>query len=740
MSEVVVIRVAVPVPLRQAFDFLVPRDQSLPQVGARVRVPFGKQHRVGVVLAAPIQSEYPPEKLKEIVEIIDQQSIFDVALWQSLLWASHYYLAPIGEVLEAALPVALRQGQTAKPEPIKFWGLSEYGRSASPSELDRAPIQLAIIRKFQNSGKLTAADFRESTSSWRQAIKSLLKKGWLLESESVEQPSVPNACLSPPQASAEQQLAIDDLRQDFAQLSFSCHLLHGVTGSGKTRVYIEAMQAVLDQGKQVLLLVPEIGLTPQLLSRLESYLPYPSVTLHSNLNDRERHLAWWQALTGSANIVIGTRSAVFCGFKDLGLIVVDEEHDASLKQQEGVRYHARDFAIYRAKLCDIPVVLASATPALETLVNADQGRYQKHVLTHRATKMPLPDINLIDLNREPAADGLSPSLLAAIKKNLDDNKQSMLFLNRRGFAPVLYCGDCKRAANCHRCDSHLTLHRTGRQMRCHHCGYQGREQTQCGHCASENLLEVGEGTQRVEAALELRFPQAKILRIDRDSTRRKTALSDALARVQAGEVDIVLGTQLIAKGHDFPNMAMVGVLDADAGLYSTDFRASETMFAQLIQVSGRAGRHEQAGQVWIQTRFPEHPFFNHLQSHDFNGFADQLKQQRQTTSLPPFGYFVLLRAESTHQAKALQFLRQARDYLVRANQDHQTIEIMDAVPAPMARRAGRYRAQLLLNSARRSSLNQTLSLWLDQIKSDPTAKRQSAQVRWSIDVDPIDFY
>ncbi len=737
MTSDAVIRVAVPVPLRQAFDFVMPPEYPMPEVGSRVLVPFGKQKLVGVVLATKVSSDYPLAKLKPIIRVLDSQSVFDDSLWQTLLWITRYYLAPIGEVFEAALPVLLRQDQAMQPAAIKSWRLSDYARSAPLSELERAPIQLAIIRKFLNAGELSAADFKDNTSSWRQAIKSLLNKGWLNESETIEQPRPPSlAKRSLPAPTSEQALAIEQLSLTVKKGEFSCTLLHGVTGSGKTRVYTSAMQTILEQGKQVLLLVPEIGLTPQLLERLEQDLPYAMAVLHSNLNDRERHLAWWQARNGSVKIVVGTRSALFCSFENLGLIVVDEEHDASYKQQDGVRYHARDAAIYRAKLCAVPIVLASATPGLETLVNAQQGRYQKLDLRERATQVPLPKVQLIDLNREPAADGLSPSLVAAIKATLADNKQVMLFLNRRGYAPVLYCGDCKHSASCHRCDSKLTLHQAARQMRCHHCGYQGPQQTSCSHCSSSNLLTVGEGTQRVETALDVLFPDARILRIDRDSTRRKHALSEALSQVQNHQVDIVLGTQLIAKGHDFPNVAMVGILDADAGLYSTDFRASESLFQQLIQVGGRAGRHGDAGRVWIQTHFPEHRFFDYLKTHDFDGFAELLKQERLGSTMPPYGFFILLRAESTHQNKAMQFLRRAREQMKGDDQ----VSLMDAVPAPMARRAGRYRAQLLLCSTTRSSLNSLLDKWLANISLDADTKKLATQVRWSIDVDPIDFY
>ncbi|MBL4673805.1 MAG: primosomal protein N' [Arenicella sp.] len=460
------------------------------------------------------------------------------------------------------------------------------------------------------------------------------------------------------------------------------------------------------------------------------------MVMHSGLNDTERHLAWWHAKQGNAKIVIGTRSSVFSSFADLGLIIIDEEHDGSFKQQDGVRYQARDVATYRAKQQNIPIILGSATPSLETFVNAESGRYNLLSLTERATKVALPTIELIDLTRQPTNDGLSPGMLEAIKATLSKDKQVMLFLNRRGYAPVLYCKDCKQAAKCHRCDSHLTLHRRVNRMRCHHCGYEGQLQTRCGACNSAEMIDVGEGTQRVEDAIALRFPESTVLRIDRDSTSRKGELAEVLEQARSGKADILIGTQLITKGHDFPNVGMVGILEADQGLYSTDFRASEALFQQILQVSGRAGRRDDVGRVFIQTNFPENPFFEKVIKHDFIGFAKDLMKERKAAQFPPFGSFALIRAESPHQAQALQFLRKARHDI----QPSDGVRLMDAVPAPMERRAGRYRAQLLLCSHQRSALNHTLALWLHLIATDKEAKKLANSVRWSLDIDPLDHF
>jgi len=736
-----ILSVVVPVPLRQSFDFLSPIEQAngvtKAVVGARVKVPFGSRTLVGIITAIKNTSDYPENKLKRAIEILDDETLFETNLWNTIEWISRYYLAPIGDVFDGAIPVSLRQGNPLTPSVRKTWRLSDYGRSSSIDELNRAPLQLAIIKKFMQSPSLCSDDFKQSSSGWRQAVNALLDKGWL--EEYVDQPKLSHREIAEQNevTLTEQQVnVVTQFKRLIQTEQFSCSLLHGVTGSGKTEVYFSAIEKVLEDNKQVLLLVPEIGLTPQLIDRIKRRFSCPLVVMHSALNDTERHLAWWHTKQGNAHIVVGTRSAVFSSFKNLGLIIVDEEHDGSFKQQDGVRYQARDVAIYRAKQADVPILLGSATPSLESYSNVQAGRYHLLKLTERASKVQLPRIELFDLNRQPSADGLSPAMLEAISQTLATEKQVMLFLNRRGYAPVLYCKDCGETAKCHRCDSHLTLHQRINKMRCHHCGYEGRALENCSSCQSTELVEVGEGTQRVEDALALRFPDARLLRIDRDNTRRKGELEKLLQQARDGEADILIGTQLITKGHDFPNVAMVGILDADQGLYSSDFRASESLFQQILQVSGRAGRRDDVGNVYIQTHFPEHPFFAYVTNHDFNRFADHLLQDRQAACYPPFGYFALLRCESPLQAKALQFLRRAKQEMVVI----ESVRIMDAIPAPMERRAGKYRAQLLICADQRSHLNATLVQWLNHIATNKDTKKLSSSVRWSLDIDPLDHY
>ncbi|GHA19693.1 primosomal protein N' [Arenicella chitinivorans] len=688
------------------------------------------------MVAQKESSDLPQSRLKPIKETLDQHAVLPPDLLLLANWISQYYLAPLGEVCDLMLPVVLRQGGDVAPPAVKSWQLTELGRSSPADELNRAPLQLAIIKRFMQHQVLNASHFKDETSSWRQALRALIEKGWVSEHTAHPKLSGPASNTNSIDLNTDQQTAFDAIRTSLEEQQFSCTLLHGVTGSGKTEVYFAAMEEVLSKQRQVLLLVPEIGLTPQLMDRIAARFSVPVVSMHSALNDRERHIAWWHAANGDARIIVGTRSAIFSPFNDLGLIVVDEEHDASYKQQDGVRYQARDVAIFRAKKADIPIILGSATPALETYANAQSGKYQLCSLNRRATDTALPRVELVDLNLQPSNDGLSPALMEAIKGTLANSQQVMLFLNRRGFAPVLYCAACKQTATCHRCDSHLTIHRRANRMRCHHCGYEGRITPQCDHCKADELVEVGDGTQRVEEALTLRFPDAAVLRIDRDSTRRKGELEAMLGQARDGDADIIVGTQLITKGHDFPNIGLVGVLDVDQGLYSTDFRAPEHLFQQLVQVSGRAGRRDTVGRVVIQTRFPDHPLFESVRSHDFNTFAQQLLTERRAADFPPFGYFALIRAESPHQAAAMQFLRRAKQDI----QPQPGVMVLDAVPAPMERRAGRYRAQLLITAEQRSTLHTTLQHWLYHLSTDKDAKKRASSVRWSLDIDPQDFY
>ncbi len=513
---------------------------------------------------------------------------------------------------------------------------------------------------------------------------------------------------------------------------FRAFLLHGVTGSGKTEIYLHLIARALEGGRQALVLVPEISLTPQLEATFRRAFPQtPIAVLHSAMQDVRRTGAWLQAAAGDAGIVLGTRLAVLTPLPRLGIVIVDEEHDASFKQQEGLRYSGRDAAIYRAKLAGCPVVLGSATPSLESWQNARHGRYEYLALPERAVPgATLPAVRIIDLRREPAEQGLAPSLVRAIEERLARGEQSLVFINRRGYAPVLACEACGWHSGCKRCSAALVVHAADRRMRCHHCGAEEAIPAKCPTCGNVDLKPLGRGTQRIEETLALRFPAARIVRVDRDVARKRAELTRSLDEVRRGEGDILVGTQLLAKGHDFPALTLVGVLNADTALLSTDYRSAERLFSVLSQVAGRAGRHARAGEVLIQTRYPEHPLYRALARHAFTEFADSQLEERRTAGFPPFVFEAALRAEAKTLQGAMQFLRDAAA-LVAAPEE---VRVYDPVAHVITRRAGLERAQLLLQSASRPALQAFLAQWSERIAE--TAPRS---VRWHLDVDPIEF-
>ena len=727
-------RVAVPSPLRRHFDYLLPADQPAPSPGARVRVPFGRRETVGIVLGVEAGSEVPPEKLKHIRRVLDPEPLLPAALLELLGWSAAYYHHPIGEVMQTALPVLLRRGAAPTAGGELRYLLSAAGRALAPEALRRSPVQTHLHQLLAaRPDGLTASALEALAPTWRDAIKRLATRGLIEVREDPCLPAPRGAPDTAPSLAPDQQQAVAAIAA--AAGRFQCLLLHGVTGSGKTEVYLHAIEAVVRAGGQALVLVPEIGLTPQLVARFEARIPAPIAVLHSGMTDSERLCAWQGARDGTAAVVIGTRSAVFTPLPRLKLIIIDEEHDGSYKQQDGFRYHARDVAIKRASLEAVPVVLGSATPSLESLHNVDAGRYQLLTLPERAGAAARPRVQLLDVKRLKLHDGLSPPLIEALRARLARGEQSLLFLNRRGFAPVLMCHDCGWLAPCQRCDARLTIHQRSRQLRCHHCGAEAPLPSTCPACASGNLHGIGEGTERVETALARLFPQAGIERIDRDSTRRKGALEEKLARVHSGEAEILVGTQMLAKGHDFPNLTLVAVLNADQGLYSADFRSEERLVQQLVQVSGRAGRADKPGEVLVQSAHPDNPVFAALAHHDYREFASYALAEREQAGYPPFAHLALLRAESPKPQAALQFLHAAHAH-ARALDAARAVELMDPVPSPMERRAGRYRAQLLVQAGNRRALHEFLDPWLAALDAD----KRSHSVRWSLDVDPVEMY
>jgi primosomal protein N' (replication factor Y) len=731
-----ILHIAVPSPIHRVFDYLPPaglsKDSLLP--GIRVRVPFGRGKTcIGILINISNKTEIDPSRLKRAIEIVDTQPTFDKDTFGLITWASDYYQHPIGEAFTTALPVYLRSGKPAIATGIRTWHLTDAGKNTEPGSLARAPRQADIITLLTTyPGGIRREQLDTYSENWQNAMRALIEKG-LVETREQDEPAQ-NATrkidsqliLNPAQTDAVEKIAAC-----FGQ--FQAFLLHGVTGSGKTEVYLQVIEKVLAKGQQVLVLVPEIGLTPQLIKRFQERFNIDLAIMHSGLTDRERFNGWLAARDGQAPIIIGTRSAVFTPMKNPGLVIIDEEHDISLKQQDGFRYNARDIAIKRAKSLGIPVILGSATPSLESLQNAINSRYEMLKLPERAGAAIHPVMLLLDVRGKLMDEGISMPLIEKIRQHLAQQGQVLLFLNRRGYAPTLLCHDCGWVAECHRCDAHMTLHKASNRLRCHHCGAERPVETTCPACQSEDMRAVGAGTERTEQTLQQHFPDTDIIRIDRDTTRRKGSMESMLKEVHDGSNQILIGTQLLAKGHHFPNVTLAGILDSDHGLFSADFRAGERMAQLVLQVAGRAGRAEKPGEVIIQTHHPEHPLLQLLVSQDYDRFAEAALEERRMSRLPPFSNLALLRAEAKDKDLPYQFLQESRDHaLVYAAGK---VDLFGPVPAPMERRAGNYRAQLLLQADNRPDLHRLLKQWipiLEQLKS-------ARKVRWSLDVDPMEM-
>ena len=734
-SQQPVLRVAVNVPLSREFDYLPPADGPVPAPGCRVLVQFGPRRQVGLVLAHADQSDLPRDKLRRCLAMIDETPLLSDADLQLVPFTSSYYHHPIGEVVAAALPALLRQGKSLHPI-VEMLAVTELGTSADVEALARrAPRQAEVLETLCDAGGngLEAEHLTELLPNWRRAAKALFEKGLIQRFEAragdFDETLAP-AAEPGPQLNADQQAALATLRSDKDVGAF---LIEGVTGSGKTEVYLQRMQDVIDQGKQVLVLVPEIGLTPQLVSRLRRRLGIEPALLHSSLTDNERLAAWRAARSGAARLIVGTRSAIFTPLKNPGLIVVDEEHDHSFKQQEGLRYSARDLAIVRGRNLGVPVILGTATPTLEMLRHCRSGAYELIRLPTRAGGAKPPTMRLVDTLRSPATDGISEPLAAAIDSHLQADGQVLIFLNRRGFAPTLICSSCGHIADCERCDSRMTVHAGARQLRCHHCGATRPLASTCSECG-ETVKPLGEGTQRLEEALRERFPERSITRIDSDSTQRKGAMVAALDLAKEGEADILVGTQMLSKGHHFPKLTLVGIVNADQGLFGTDFRSGERMAQSIVQVAGRAGREHRAGEVLIQTAFPEHAFWSTLISGGYERVAEEALAEREATHWPPFTRLALVRSAAHQRADAIGFLELAQQALLAHCSE--TLRVLGPVDAPMARKAGRHRAQLLLQSSDRPALHLALRELRFTLEQSPAARK----VRWSIDVDPIELF
>jgi primosomal protein N' (replication factor Y) len=731
MPEPPILRVAVPSPLARLFDYLPPAGTSdAPAPGARVSVPFGRGRRIGVVTAHAREATVTDARLRRVHAVLDARPVLPEELLALGQWAAGYYHHPPGEVMATLLPAALRRGESPDTEAPPRWRITDAGETALAAGLGRAPAQERLLRLIgAHPEGLDGPALKTMEPRYHAPLRALADKGLVAPARPAGPEMAPPA--AGPALTEGQRRAVEAI--DAAAEGFAPFLLYGVTGSGKTEVYLEAIRRTISRGRQALVLVPEIGLTPQLLGRFASRLGVPIAVLHSGLTDRERLTAWRSAASGEARVILGTRSAVFTPLPAPGLLVVDEEHDPSLKQQDGFRYHGRDLAVVRAQRCGVPVVLGSATPALESLANARRGTYRLLELGERAGGAVLPTLELVDVRRRRLADGLSAPLVEAMSEQLEAGAQVLLFLNRRGWAPTLICDDCGWHAACHRCDARLTVHRRHHRLRCHHCGAERAVPDACPECGSEALVYLGQGTERIEDAIATRFPDMETVRIDRDSTRRRGALDAKLERIRAGQARILLGTQMLAKGHDFPGVTLVGILDADRGLFSADFRGPEHLAQTVLQVAGRAGRAERPGRVLIQSRNPEHPLLRALVDQGFDAVASQLLAERAEVGLPPAARMALVRAESPHAGAPAQCLEAARQALADAGVAG--VQVYGPAPAPLERIAGRYRAQLALQASTRAPLHQAL----DHLRPWLEGAREARRVRWSIDVDPIDM-
>lgn len=744
-----ILRVAIAVPVYCLFDFLAPIEIDLKQLvpGIRVEVPFGSGKKIAYIVEICHESDIDLNKLKYIERLLDEAPLLFPADLELIRWASSYYHYPIGEVFNTSFPAMLRKGQSASLQVSQqsFFALTPLGQEQQIQTFKRSPKQLQLLAHFQHHhpAPLTESDLVQLNKNWRPILRVLLAKHFIQKSlalsevsESNNLPESTSVMLDesrhPVQLNEEQQAAIACVVNQLGK--FAVYLLEGITGSGKTEVYMQIIESVLSRGQQVLVLVPEINLTPQLEARFRERFSVAMALSHSNLTDKQRHNAWLSMQKGISAILLGTRSSLFTPMKNPGLIVLDEEHDPSYKQQEGFRFSARDIAVMRGKLLNIPVLLGSATPSLESLHNANQKRYRHLQLTKRAGHAVEPTINLLDIRNKKLQGGLSEALIDDVRKTLANNEQVLLFLNRRGFAPTLICHGCGWVARCKQCDANLVIHNHQKKLRCHHCGKEQQLPVNCPACKTGELMPLGLGTERIETALRLLFPDKLLVRLDRDTTQRKGSLESYLKQINEGEADIILGTQMLTKGHHFPGVTLVAIVDVDSGLFSIDYRATERLAQTIIQVSGRAGRAEKLGRVVLQTRHPDHPVLNTLLQEGYHHYAQIALEERKQAGLPPFAYQALLRVQGNNSDAPLDFL-QTTATLAKAYLKGR-IQLLGPVPAPMEKRAGLYRYQLLFQSKNRNELQKCLSALLVELDNIKIPKK----IRWGLDVDPLDLF
>ena len=730
MDNTYYLKVALNVPLLTTFDYILSSDISPERIkaGQRVEVPFRKQKKVGIILAITSKTTLATHKLKTISRLIDDQPIIDNTSMQLAYWLSDYYHKSLGEVFTVLLPTRIRQGKALSLPTKEIW----YAKATDASaQLKRAPKQqraFEIIQQYPDG--LTRENFNALDISLPIA-NALSEKALLIKK--VILPQEKNSLIhpSPVTLNTEQQNILEQMHAELNH--YVTWVLDGVTGSGKTEIYLQMITAVIHENKQSLVLVPEIGLTPQTIARFSSRFDTDIVVLHSALSDIERAEAWLKAKLGIAKIIIGTRSAIFTPTKNLALIIVDEAHDVSFKQQESLRYHARDVAVKRAQLENIPIILGSATHSLETLYNAQTKKFKQLHLYQRAGYAVEPQYTLLDIRNHYLKEGISPEVLEAIAEKLKAKEQVLIFLNRRGYAPAYMCHHCGWVAECQRCDARMTYHLEPLHLHCHHCDSTKPLYQYCPKCQSHNLLAIGLGTVKIEKVLNDIFPKATLVRVDKDSTRKKNAMDQHLEMIQSGKVDILIGTQMLAKGHHFPNVTLVIILDGDSGFFSSDFRATEAFAQTLMQVAGRAGREEKPGTVMIQTRNPDHPQLQTLVYQGYPHFVNEILKEREIAKLPPYSFLSLIRANAKNNHQTHEFLNQVKALSIKSHTPD--ISILGPIDAPMPKRAGNYHSQLLFQANNRMQLKQFLS----QLVNDIYKLENINRVRWSLDVDPTDL-
>ena len=731
--KLTIVQIALDLPLDKNFDFYAP-DVSEADVGKLAVVPFGNKLFSGVIVGVSAASEIAPDKLKRIKFIqraLPKFSADDVALFR---FCQSYYHHPFGPIALNGLPPAMRATRLVVPKAVRVVTITELGREALKSIPMRAVAQRAMLETVERTSQ-TELLLRSRHERAAATLRILLKKGWVASHElavdlRILPGTVPKTFVPGPLLNREQADAVSGITDRLG--GFAPFLLSGITGSGKTEVYLQVISAALKAGMQALVLMPEINLTPQFLRQVETRFPDAQIVQqHSGLADVPRLSGYLDAHSGRADIVIGTRLAVFTSMPRLGAIIVDEEHDASFKQQEGFRYSARDVAVFRAQQAGCPVVLGSATPSLESLQNVARGRFTQLKLTQRATPNALlPQIGFIDLNQEHAQDGLSIALIKALEETIERGEQALVFINRRGYSPALVCAHCGWMPECERCSARLVFHQRDGRLKCHHCGYQTRVPGTCNDCGSHELVPAGQGTERIEMALRAHLPGARIARVDRDSTRRRGSAEKIFNAAAAGELDVLVGTQMLSKGHDFPRITLVGVINADGAMFSADFRAAERMVAQLTQVAGRAGRADLPGRVLIQTRFASHPLYQSVGAQDHARFAEMALAERKLAHLPPYTFLALLRAEAKSESTLRDFMIHAAA-AARGQQSPESVQVWDPVAAPLSRKAGFERQQMMIQAGSRTLLQHFLTKWLPKVR-----QHESRAVKWVIDVDP----